>query len=86
MNEKWYSDPHVWAMLLADTISILGVASNLVPPKYAAGIIALSHALYSIDQIVTGAIQNQIPTATETITTTAKVSTPETSLPPHMEL
>jgi hypothetical protein len=84
--EKWYQDPHVWAMILADTISILGVVSNYVPPKYGAGIIALSHALYSIDQIVTGAIKNQTPTTTDTVitTSTAKTSTPIDSA--HIEL
>ena len=83
-NEKWYEDPHVWAVIAADIISILGVVSTYLPPKYAAGVIALSHAIYGIDQIVTGAMQNQTPVATDTVTTTSKTSVPVEA--PHIEL
>ena len=84
---KWYLDPHTWALIAADVISILGVISTYLPPKYAAGVIALSHAIYGIDQIVTGAMQNQTPTATDTVTTTSKTSIPVAPVEsPHIEL
>lgn len=83
-QQKWYHDPHVWALILADTISIIGLVTKYLPPEYATILASIAHALYSVDQIVTGALQNQTPTATDTVTTTSKVSVPID--PPHIEL
>jgi hypothetical protein len=93
-NEKWYQDPHVWAMILADVISVLGIVTKYLPPKEAAIVIAVSHSLFGIDQMITGAIQNisqqqQSPSQINIPSTNAQVVQPSASpsaLPPNIEL
>ena len=53
-----WADPHVWAKILVDATSIIGIATKILPPKYGAVLIGISTTLFAVDQIVTGAIQN----------------------------
>ncbi len=76
VKEQWYQDPHIWAMILADIISVLGIVTKYLPPDAGATIIAISHTLVGIDQMLNGMAQAKAQSAATPISAAPPVAAP----------